>query len=162
MARRCPIPLLNPRKRTPSQFIGYGLYLYLLGVSSRNTAKALSFLHMVSTSHVSVWKWIQKCKPKTALSKKRDISEYIIDETAIRSGSEYIWLWITVKPNTKGYLQQVYPRNGICLLQRGSFRISWRNMAIILFQQVVVLGIRKPVNSETGASHSFPVRKNHH
>ena len=42
---------------------------------------------MVSTSHASVWKWIQKCRPKTASSKKRNISEYIIDETA--GGTRY-------------------------------------------------------------------------
>ena len=42
------------RNRTPSQIIGYGLYLYFLGLSFRNTAKALSFLQIVKISHVSI------------------------------------------------------------------------------------------------------------
>jgi putative transposase len=53
------------RIRTPSQIICYGLYLYFLGLSFRNAAKALSFLHIVKISHlVSIWNWIQKYKPK--------------------------------------------------------------------------------------------------
>ena len=52
------------RNRTSSQIIGYGLYLYFLGLSFRNTAKALSFLKIVKISHVAIWKWIQKVKPK--------------------------------------------------------------------------------------------------
>ncbi|HEY6536814.1 MAG TPA: hypothetical protein VIY08_13605 [Candidatus Nitrosocosmicus sp.] len=34
------------RNRTPSNIIGYGLYLYFLGLSFRNTSKALSFLKL--------------------------------------------------------------------------------------------------------------------
>jgi hypothetical protein len=44
------------RIRTPSQIIGYGLYLYFLdGLSFRNAVKALSFLHLIKISHVSIW-----------------------------------------------------------------------------------------------------------
>ena len=47
---------LTSRNRTPSEYIGYGLYLYLLdGLSFRNSAKALSFLQIVKRSHVSIW-----------------------------------------------------------------------------------------------------------
>ncbi len=56
------------RKKTASQIIGYGLYLYFLGLSFRNTAKALSFLKIVKISHVSIWKGIQKYKPKNFLT----------------------------------------------------------------------------------------------
>ena len=31
----------NKRNRTPSEYIGYGLYLYFLGLSLRNVAKAM-------------------------------------------------------------------------------------------------------------------------
>ena len=37
-------------------------------------------------------------------SKKKNISEYIVDETAIKAGSEYIWLWIAVEPKDKEIL----------------------------------------------------------
>ena len=80
------ILFMSSRNRTPSQIIGYGLYLYFLGLSFRNTAKALSFLQIVKISHVSIWKWIQKYKPKK-YRKNKKINEYIIDETAIKAGS---------------------------------------------------------------------------
>ncbi len=76
--------------RTPSQIIGYGLYLYLLGLSFRNAAKALSFLHIIKITHlVSIWNWIQKYKPWKYLKSKK-IQEYSCiqkDETAIKAGS---------------------------------------------------------------------------
>jgi putative transposase len=50
------------RNRTPLKYIDYGLYLYFLGLSYRNTSKALA--QFVKRSHVAVWKWIQRYKPK--------------------------------------------------------------------------------------------------
>ena len=91
------------RNRTSSQIIGYGLYLYFLGLSFRNTAKALSFLKIVKISHVSIWNWIQKYKPKK-FSNKSIIKEYIIDETALKVGSELIWLWVVIEPIDKEIL----------------------------------------------------------
>ena len=70
------ISFMRSRIRTPSQIIGYGLYLYFLGLSFRNTAKALSFLQIVKISHVSIWNWIQKYKPKK-IQKKKKIEEYL-------------------------------------------------------------------------------------
>jgi putative transposase len=80
------------------------MYLYFLGLSFRNTAKALSFLHLVKISHVSIWNWIQKYKPKKMLKKKKKINEYIIDETAVKVGSELIWLWVIIEPIDKEIL----------------------------------------------------------
>ena len=63
--------------RTSSKISGYGLYLYFLGLSIRNTAKALSLLHLVKISHlVSIWNWIQKYKPHKL--KKKTIEEYFV------------------------------------------------------------------------------------
>ena len=93
------------RNRTPSEFIGYGLYLYLLdGLSFRNAAKALKWF--IKISHISIWKWIQKYKPKKIFTKKkRKIDGYIIDETLIKVGSlEYIWLWVIIEPKDKEIL----------------------------------------------------------
>ena len=45
-----------------------------------------------------------KTQAKEASSKKKNISEYSCiqkDETAIKAGSEYIWLWIAVEPKDK-------------------------------------------------------------
>ena len=93
------------RNRTPSEFIGYGLYLYFLdGLSFRNAAKALKWF--IKISHVSIWNWIQKYKPKKIFTKKkRKIDGYIIDETLIKVGSsEYIWLWVIIEPKDKEIL----------------------------------------------------------
>jgi putative transposase len=91
------ILFMGSRNRTSSQIIGYGLYLYFLGLSFRNAAKALSFLKIIKISHVSIWHWIQKYKPKRFFH-KREIKEYIIDETTIKAGSELIWLWVAIEP----------------------------------------------------------------
>ena len=98
---------MNSRNRTPSEYIGYGLYLYFLGLSFRSVAKALSFLHIVKRSHVSIWNWIQKYKPQKISSKKKKVSEYPCiqkDETIIKAGSEYIWLWVAIEPKDKEIL----------------------------------------------------------
>ncbi len=94
---------MSTRNRTPLKIIDYGLYLYFLGLSFRNTVKALSFLLIIKISHVSIWHWIQKYKPKRFHHEKK-IQEYIIDETAIKVGSELIWLWIVIEPTDKEIL----------------------------------------------------------
>ncbi len=78
--------------------------MYFLGLSFRNTAKALSFLLLVKISHVSIWNWLQKYKPKRKYLKNKKIREYIIDETAIKAGSELIWLWVFIEPTNKEIL----------------------------------------------------------
>jgi len=80
------------RNRTSSRDIGYGLYLYFLGLSTRNVAKALSFLNIVKRRHVSIWNWIQKYQPQKLKSTRRRILEYVVDETMLKVGSEYSWL----------------------------------------------------------------------
>ncbi|MDQ6724407.1 MAG: DDE-type integrase/transposase/recombinase [Thermoproteota archaeon] len=89
---------MKSRNRTPSQIIGYGLYLYFLGLSFRNAAKALSFLLLAKISHVSIWNWVQRYKPTKKYRKNKKIIEFIVDETAIKAGSELIWLWVVVEP----------------------------------------------------------------
>jgi len=72
------------RNRTPSKYVGYGLYLYSLGLSYRNTSKAL---FRFVRSHASIWKWIQKYRPKRIKRKRKRTTEFIIDETMIKIGS---------------------------------------------------------------------------
>ena len=90
------------RNRTPSKYIGYGLYLYFLGLSYRNTSKALA--QFVKRSHVAVWKWIQRYKPKKIARKRKRISGFIIDETLIKIGSTYMWIWVAIGPENKHIL----------------------------------------------------------
>ena len=91
------------RKRTKPKDIAYSLYLYFLGLSYRSTAKALQ--RFVHRSHVSIRKWIQKYRPKRLLTERKKIDEFIIDETLIKIGSQYVWLWVAIEPKNKQILQ---------------------------------------------------------
>ena len=90
------------RNRTPSKCIGYGLYLYFLGLSYRSTSKALS--RFAKRSHVAIWKWIQRYRPKKITTKRKRISEFIIDETLLKIGSSYMWIWVAIEPKAKEIL----------------------------------------------------------
>ncbi len=78
------------RKRTKPEDIVYSLHLYFSGLSLRNTSKALS--KSIQRSHTAIRDWIQKYKPERLYYRKTNITEFIIDETQIKVGSEFIWL----------------------------------------------------------------------
>ena len=90
------------RNRTPSEYIGYGLYLYFSGLSLRKTSERLSCF--VKRNHVSVWNWIQKYHPQKISSKRKKVAEFIVDETIVKAGSEYVWLWVAIEPKDKAIL----------------------------------------------------------
>ncbi len=94
----------STRNRTSSSYIGRALYLYFLGLSTRNVAKAMFCFRKVKRSHVAIWKWIQKYHPKKILSKRKRISEFIIDETLLKVGFEFIWLWVAIEPENRQIL----------------------------------------------------------
>ena len=91
------------RKRTEPEDIAYSLYLYFLGLSLRNTSKAVS--RFVKRSHTTIRDWIQKYKQEMLSSRKLRITGFIIDETIIKAGSEYIWLWIAIENDNREILQ---------------------------------------------------------
>ena len=98
--------MLTRRNRTSSLDIDHALYLYFLGLSTRGVSKAIFYMHKVKRSHVAIWKWIQKYHPRKILSKRKRISEFIIDETLLKVGFEFIWLWIaiTIEPENRQIL----------------------------------------------------------
>ena len=80
--------------------------IFLLSLWSflyKNTAKALR--RIVDRSHVYIWKWSQKYKPNKISTKRKKIDEFIIDETLIRIGSQYVRLWVAIEPKNKQILQ---------------------------------------------------------
>jgi putative transposase len=87
------------RKRTKPEDIVYSLHLYFSGLSLRNTSKALS--KSIQRSHTAIRDWIQRYKPERLFYNKTKIFEYIIDETQIKFGSEFIWLWVAIESETK-------------------------------------------------------------
>jgi putative transposase len=94
--------LYQLRKRTELEDIVYSLHLYFSGLSLRNTSKALS--RFVQRSHTAIRDWIQKYKPERLFYKKVMVSKFIIDETQLKVGSEYIWLWVAIESKDKEIL----------------------------------------------------------
>lgn len=86
------------RNKTATVIVMYSLYLYFLGLSLRNTSKALIiFKDDKRRSYVSVWNWIQRFADYPIYKRKR-VSAFIIDETVIQVGSQHFWLWFCIEP----------------------------------------------------------------
>jgi putative transposase len=90
------------RNKTPSKYVYYGLHLYFSGLSLRNASERLS--QLFKRNYVSIWNWIQKDRPLKLKSTRRRILEYIVDETMLKVGSEYIWIWFAIEPKNKQIL----------------------------------------------------------
>ena len=76
--------------------------MYFSGLSLRKTSEHL--LPFVKRNHVfSVWKWIQHYRPKKILQRKRKkVQEFIVvDETLLKVGSQYVWVWVAIEPLAK-------------------------------------------------------------
>src|SRR5215211_5812149 len=85
------------RNRTSSFIVLYSLYLYFLGLSLRNTSKALKPFKDEKRSYVSIWNWIQRFGSCQIYKRKR-VAAFIIDETGIQIGNQDFWLWICIEP----------------------------------------------------------------
>ena len=70
------------RNRTSAIVVMYSLYLYILGLSLRNTSKALDIFDDEKRSHIAIWNWIQRFGSSQIYKRKR-ISAFIVDETII-------------------------------------------------------------------------------
>jgi len=87
---------------TPSKYVCYGLHLYFSDLSLRQTSQRLAFF--IKRNQVSIWNWIQKYHPQKLSYRRRKISEYVVDETLIKVGSESIWLWVAIEPENREIL----------------------------------------------------------
>jgi putative transposase len=108
---------MNIRNTTPSSYISYGLNLYFSGLSLRRVSERLSCF--VKRNHVSVWNWIQKYRPQKTSSRRKKTCEFIVDETLIKAGSEYTWLWAAIEPKKSKFSHCPHPKRETCLLLRG-------------------------------------------
>ena len=97
------ISRLFERNRTSTVIVLYSLYLYFLGLSLRNTSKALDIFDDEKRSHIAVWNWIQRFGSLPICKRKR-VSAFIIDETVIQIGWKQFWLWICIEPIHKSVL----------------------------------------------------------
>jgi putative transposase len=85
------------RNKTSSFIVMYSLYLYFLGLSLRNTSKALTVFRDEKRSYVSIWNWIQRFGSCQIYKRKR-VTAFIIDETIIQIGNQHFWLWFCIEP----------------------------------------------------------------
>jgi putative transposase len=85
------------RNRTSTIVVMYSLYLYFLGLSLRNTSKALTIFKDQKRGYVSIWNWIQRFGSLQIYKRKR-VSAFIVDETVIHIGSQCFWLWFCIEP----------------------------------------------------------------
>ena len=76
--------------------------MYFSGLSLRKASERLSQIY--KRNHVSIWNWIQNYKPQVIRSGRRKVQEYIVDETMLKVGSEYIWLWVAIEPENRQIL----------------------------------------------------------
>jgi putative transposase len=112
--------------RTHSEYIGYGLYFYFSGLSLRKAADRLSDC-FIKRNHISIWNWIQKYKPEKLSSKKKKVSEYVKDKTAvIKVGPEYIWILVAIEPKNKEILGMSISKD------RNMFVMAERFLSLIL------------------------------
>ena len=85
------------RNRTLTFIVMYSLYLYFLGLSLRNTSKALMIFRDEKRSYVSIRNWIQRFGSCQIYKRKR-VSAFVIDETVIQINNQHFWLWICIEP----------------------------------------------------------------
>ena len=76
------------RNKTSSFIMMYSLYLYFLGLSLRNTSKALVIFRDDKRSYAYIWNWIQRFGSYQIYKRKR-VSAFIIDEIVIQIGNNY-------------------------------------------------------------------------
>ena len=77
------------RNRTSTIVVMYSLHLYFLGLSLRNTSRALDIFENEKRSHIAIWNWIQRFGSCNIYNKRKRISAFIIeDETAIQTGNQ--------------------------------------------------------------------------
>ena len=121
--------ICQTRNRTRLEDMIYAIHLYFDGLSLRKTSKALS--RFVKRSHTAIRDWIQKYQPQKISSKKRMISEYIIDEALIKIGSDCIWLWVAMEPKNKQILAlTISMERNMLIAERfisGLVRIHWKH-----------------------------------
>ena len=98
--------------------IAYGLYLYFSSRSYRFASKSLE--QITKRSHVSIWKWMQKCSYWANKFKvnRHSVREIFVDETLIKINGKYYWLWLAYEPNLHVCLfaiPHIKRKNYVCL-----------------------------------------------
>jgi hypothetical protein len=98
----------------------YSLYLYFLGLSLKNTSKALAIFRDEKRSYVSVWNWIQRFGSSQIYKRKR-VSAFIIDETVIQLATNIIGYGSVLNQYIVQYSESISQRKETWLLLKNLF-----------------------------------------
>ena len=80
--------------------------------------------------------------------RKTKIFEFILDETQIKVGSELIWLWVAIEPESKEVLRlNISKERNMFVAERFLSSVIKEYMENIRFLPMAIPGIHKPVNS---------------
>ena len=140
----------------------YGLHLYLSGLSLRKGSERLS--QMYKRNHVLLAKkqnWIQKYHPQRILSKRKRTLEYILDETLIKVGSNYVWIWIAIGPeNRQIHALSISKERNMLITERfiGGLVKNYGTSCINGWWYLVSAGLQIP---QILSSSSFLLREKH-
>ena len=89
------------RERTPIELMLYAIYLYLSGLSLRQTARTLASIG-VKRSREAVRKWVHRFGELAIRYISRETASVaIVDETAVNVGGRLVWLWVAVEPERR-------------------------------------------------------------
>ena len=108
------------RNKTSTVIVMYSLYLYFLGLSLRNTSKALIIFkdkkEVMFLCYGIGYKGLQNIR----FTNVKRVSAFIIDETVSQIGNQHFWLWICIEPIHSSVLgiYLSFLKREICLLLR--------------------------------------------
>ena len=113
-------------------------FYFSSSLSLRNTSNALS--RFVKRSHTIAVRdcWIQRYRPERLFFKKTKISEFVADDTQIKVGFEYIWLWVAIEYETKNIVAiNISKERNIFVAESGFYTMLLKNMENIQYLQTV-------------------------
>ena len=110
------------REQTPLEITLYAIYLYLSGLSLRQTARTLRALG-VSRSHEAVGRWVHRLADKAQqLIPEERARVAIVDETAVNVGGKQVWLWLAIEPERRAVLAIMLTRTRNAFIAYSLFR----------------------------------------
>ena len=90
----------NTRSRTFSRDIGYGIYMYFLGLPTRNVTKELSYLDNQYKPFLDI-EVLQKQGRVELRQMEKRFGKFLLDEMVINAGLESIWLGLVIDLENK-------------------------------------------------------------
>ena len=83
------------------------------------------------------------------MRKRKRTTEFIIDETMIKIGSNYMWIWVAIEPESKEILGISVSKERNMLIAEHFISSLTKGYVVVSIQylEMAVPGIHKPVSS---------------